>query len=254
MSIEQARTAVESGDIDTLQKLIAEDPQLVNKTTSDNPCTLLHTLCDYPAHRPRSRESAEILIRSGANVNARAKFEGKTDPGETPLHWAASSDDAEMIEVLLDSGAEIDIDGGVIANGTPLWEAVIFGMQNAAAKLIQHGATCNLMIAAGVGRLDLVEKFFDKEGNITDRAGVLPGWTEPSTCARLHRQCLRNGLPQWTPRNRQMVAEEKTGHQPQKSRWRNASGSSYGQKTPRSSGLVDGNWRETIREPVIPSH
>ena len=121
MSIEQARAAVESGDVHTLKKLIAEDPQLVNKTTADNPRTLLHTLCDYPAHRPRSRESAEILIRSGADVNTRAKFEGKTDPGETPLHWAASSDDAEMIEVLLDSGAEIDIDGGVIANGTPLW-------------------------------------------------------------------------------------------------------------------------------------
>lgn len=186
MSIEQARAAVESGDIDTLKKLIAEDPQLVNKTTADNPRTLLHTLCDYPAHRPRCRESAEILIRSGANVNARAKFEGKTDPGETPLHWAASSDDAEMIEVLLDSGAEIDIDGGNIANGTPLWEAVIFGMQNAATKLIQRGATCNLMIAAGVGRIDLVEKFFDKEGSITDRAGVLPGWTEP----RPERDCI----------------------------------------------------------------
>ena len=115
MSIEQARAAIESGDVHTLKKLIAKDPQLANKTTSDNPRTLLHTLCDYPAHRPRGRESAEILIRSGANVNARAKFEGKTDPGETPLHWAASSDDAEMIEILLDSGAEIDIDGGNIA-------------------------------------------------------------------------------------------------------------------------------------------
>ena len=77
MSIEQARAAVESGDIDTLKRLMAEDPQLANKTTADNPRTLLHTLCDYPAHRPRRRESAEILIRSGADVNARAKFEGK---------------------------------------------------------------------------------------------------------------------------------------------------------------------------------
>ena len=187
MSIEQARAAVESGDIDTLKKLIAEDPQLVNKTTADNPRTLLHTLCDYPAHRPRCRESAEILIRSGADVNARAKFEGKTDPGETPLHWAASSDDAEMIEVLLDSGAEIDIDGGIIANGTPLWEAVIFGMQNRSDKTdpargnLQPDDRC-----PGVGRLDLVEKFFDKKGNITDTAGVLPGWSEP----RPARDCI----------------------------------------------------------------
>lgn len=186
MSIERARAAIESGDVETLERLIAEDPQRVHQTTADNPRTLLHVLCDYPGHRPRSRLTAQILIRAGADVNARAKFEGKTDPGETPLHWAASSDDVAMIEVLLDSGAEIDIDGGVIANGTPLWEAVVFCMPNAAAKLIQRGATYNLMIAAGVGRLDLVAEFFDAKGEITDRAGVLPGWSTP----RPARDCI----------------------------------------------------------------
>lgn len=186
MSIERARVAIESGDVETLERLIAEDPQRVHQTTADNPRTLLHVLCDYPGHRPRSRLTAQILIRAGADVNARAKFEGKTDPGETPLHWAASSDDVAMIEVLLDSGAEIDIDGGVIANGTPLWEAVVFCMPNAAAKLIQRGATYNLMIAAGVGRLDLVAEFFDAKGDITDRAGVLPGWSTP----RPARDCI----------------------------------------------------------------
>ncbi len=106
MSIEQARAAVESGDIDTLKRLIAEDPQLVNKTTADNPRTLLHTLCDYPAHRPRYRESAEILIRSGADVNARAKFERKTDPGETPLDQAVDRKHTEVANWLMTIGAK----------------------------------------------------------------------------------------------------------------------------------------------------
>ena len=186
MSLKRAQVAVEAGDVETLKRLIAANPELVHRTTADNPRTLLHTLCDYPGHRPRSRLTAEILIRAGADVDARAKFEGKTDPGETPLHWAASSDDVEMIEVLLDNGAKIDIDGGVIANGTPLWEAVVFCMPNAAARLIQRGATYNLMIAAGVGRLDLVAEFFDAQGEITDRAGTLPGWSTP----RPARDCI----------------------------------------------------------------
>ena len=179
MSIEQARAVVESGDVEVLQQLLAEDPKLVKKTTPDNPRTLLHTLCDFPAHRLRRVETAQILIDAGADVNARVVFKDKPGPGETPLHWSASSDDVELIDALVDGGADVDIDGGIIANGTPLWEAVVFCMQGAAHKLIERGATYNLMIAAGVGRLDLVETFFNPAGQVTPEAGVLPGWTKP---------------------------------------------------------------------------
>jgi len=181
MSLDKARIAVETGDIESLKKLLEKDPDLVNEVSADKPRTLLHTLCDFPGHRPRCRDTIELLIHAGADINARAKFEGKTDPGETPLHWAASSDDVPMIEALLDAGAEIDIDGGIIANGTPLWEAVVFCNRHAAAKLIDRGATCNLIIAAGVGRLDLVQAYFDKEGKLKANAGALPGWRKPRT-------------------------------------------------------------------------
>jgi len=179
MSIELARAAVESGDVEALQQLLAQDPKLVSKTTLDNPRTLLHTLADFPGHRIRRDETANVLIEAGANVNARALFKGKSTPGETPLHWAASSDDVVLIDALIDGGADIDIDGAIIANGTPLWEAVVFCMQGAAHKLIERGATYNLMIAAGVGRLNLVETFFNAAGQVTAQAGVLPGWSKP---------------------------------------------------------------------------
>jgi len=35
------------------------------------------------------------------------------------LHWAASSDDVGLVEILLELGADIDATGGVIAGGTP---------------------------------------------------------------------------------------------------------------------------------------
>ena len=178
-ALEQARSAIESGDVEALKALLHLDPDLVNKRSTDNPRTLLHTLCDSPGHRPDGKAMARLLIEAGADVDARAPFEGKMEPGETPLHWAASNDDAEMVQVLLDAGAEIDIDWGIIANSTPLHEAIVFCCLNAAETLVKRGASSNLMIAGALGRRDLAEAYFDAEGNVTPDAGALPCWPEP---------------------------------------------------------------------------
>jgi ankyrin repeat protein len=62
-------------------------------------------------------------------------------PGtETPLHWAASSDDIEALDALVDAGADVDAPGAVIAGGTPLDDAVAFGQWEAARRLVHPGA------------------------------------------------------------------------------------------------------------------
>ncbi len=177
--IDQAREAIKQSDIDKLKALIESHPDLPNQRSEDNDRTLLHTITDYPGQNPQGVEMARLLIEAGADVNARFQHESIESVKETPLHWAASSDDLELIELLLDAGATIDIDGGVVSNGTPLWDAIIFRRVNAANLLIDRGSAVNLMIAAGAGRRDLIEQFFDEEGNVTKSAGELPCWAEP---------------------------------------------------------------------------
>jgi ankyrin repeat protein len=66
--------------------------------------TLLHAATDWPGHYPRNVETVTLLLRAGAEVDAR--FAGPHT--ETPLHWAASSDDVEVLDALLDADADIE--------------------------------------------------------------------------------------------------------------------------------------------------
>ncbi len=114
---------------------------------------------DWPGHFPNGPEAVAALIEAGAHVGAR--FTGPHT--ETPLHWAASSDDVAVLDALLDAGADIEAGGGVIGNGTPLADAVAFDQWNAARRLVDRGAQPNLWQAAGLGLMDRVEAFFVPE-------------------------------------------------------------------------------------------
>jgi len=80
--------------------------------------------------------------------------------GETPLHWAASSDDIEVLDTLLDVGADMEASGAVIAGGTPLDDAVAFGQWKAARRLVERGAAFTLWHTAALGLLDDMEAYF----------------------------------------------------------------------------------------------
>ena len=69
------------------------------------------------ATSPTAPATVALLVEAGAEVNARF---GGGSHDETPLHWAASSDDVEVLDALLDLGADIEAPGAVIAGGTPL--------------------------------------------------------------------------------------------------------------------------------------
>jgi ankyrin repeat protein len=146
--------AIQAGQLDLLQRLLNENPNLANERIG--PRTLLHIATDYPGHFPNGPAIVALLISRGADVNAR--FTGSHT--ESPLHWAASCDDVAVIDVLLDHGADIEANGAVIRGGTPLADAVAFGQWNAARRLIERGAEANLWQAAALGLMDRVEQFF----------------------------------------------------------------------------------------------
>jgi hypothetical protein len=160
--------AIRIGDVDGLRRLLAESPLLAQARivghANGSPCemsrTLLHVATDWPGHFPRVKESVAVLLAAGADVNAR--FAGGPHT-ETPLHWAASCDDVEVLDLLLDRGADIEASGGVIADGTPIADATAFGQWNAARRLIERGAKTNLWQSATLGLMDRVETCFAAE-------------------------------------------------------------------------------------------
>lgn len=118
--------------------------------------TLLHIATDWPGHYPNNAAAVSALIEAGAEVNA--QFSGAHR--ETPLHWAASCDDVEVLDLLLDAGADIEAPGAVIAGGTPLDDAVAFAQWRAAQRLVERGAQPALWHAAALGLLDALEAHF----------------------------------------------------------------------------------------------
>jgi len=156
-----ATSAVQSGDLDTLSSLLTENPGLATARIGDETMSrsLLHAATDWPGHFPNNPATVALLLEAGAEVDAR--FAGPHS--ETALHWAASSDDVEVLDALLDAGADIEAPGGVIANGTPLADAVAFGQWRAAVRLVERGAEANLWQAAALGLLERVEDHFGED-------------------------------------------------------------------------------------------
>ena len=142
--------AVRTGDLPTLARLLAENPELASTPLPGHGGrTLLHVVTDWPGHFPNSAATIRLLVEAGADVNA-ASGGGHA---ETPLHWAASSDDIEALDALLDAGADINAPGAVIGGGTPLADATAFGQWQAAHRLVERGARTTLWESAALGLL-----------------------------------------------------------------------------------------------------
>ena len=194
--------AIQTGDQERLARLLATHPGLATARLGDDRLggttrTLLHAATDWPGHFPNGPATVALLVEAGAEVNARF---GGANHDETPLHWAASSDDVEVLDALVDLGADIEAPGAVIAGGTPLTDARAFGQWRAAHRLVERGARTTIDDAATLGLQDRLEGYF---------AGTAPAPDEVSrafwgACHGGQRRCAeylleRGADPNWVP-------------------------------------------------------
>jgi hypothetical protein len=146
---------IRAGDVDTLRQLLHDDPELVSARfigrlgKEGGWRTALHMVTDWPGYFPKGPEIVRLLVGMGADPNIDT---GGGAP-ETPLHWAASSDDADVAAALIAGGADLEVPGGSI--GTPLDNAVGYGCWHVARLLVANGArVTRAWHAAALGMLD----------------------------------------------------------------------------------------------------
>jgi ankyrin repeat protein len=155
--------AIRAGNVEALERLLTEHEELATARLVDPACgderTPLHVLTDWPGHVPNGRAVVAALVAAGADVDA--AFGGAH--AERPLHWAASSDDVDVLDALVEAGASIEASGSVIDGESPLSDAVAFGQWRAARRLVELGAGANLWQAAALGLADRLERLLEDD-------------------------------------------------------------------------------------------
>jgi uncharacterized protein len=157
--------AIQAGEVTGLQRLLGADPSLSKIRIRDAhgaERTLLHVAADWPGHFPNGPAVVATLIAAGADVNARATHPTSPEITETPLHWAASSDDVAVLDALLDGGADIEAPGAVFTGGPAMSDAVVFAQWKCARRLLERGATTTIWQSAALGLLDRVQRACDE--------------------------------------------------------------------------------------------
>jgi len=178
---ETAADAICNGDVKTLKRLLAEQPQLIHsRSTREHKATLLHYVSangveGYRQKTPKNIvEIAKVLLNGGADVNAEADVYGggATTLGlvATSVHPFRAGVQNPLMQVLLDHGADIDHETSAGNHHSAVTGCLANGRGEAAVFLADRGARLDLESAAGVGRLDVVKGFFNADGSLKRKA------------------------------------------------------------------------------------
>lgn len=164
---ERAADAIVSGDEATLKSLLRAHPDLVRaRSARHHHATLLHYVSangveDFRQKTPKNIVSiARLLLDAGAEVDATSDSYGGGDTTlgltATSIHPYKAGVLEPLIDLLVQRGANVNPPNGSIV------QACLANDRPRGAELMaERGVRLDLEAAAGVGRLDLVERLFD---------------------------------------------------------------------------------------------
>ena len=131
--------AAERGDLAAVQ-IELNNGEKVNAKDMDN-WTPLHI-----AVRFKHQELVELLIASGANVNAQGGWQKAA-----PLHWASSAGHMKIVELLIANGANVNAKAK--NGGTPLDWAKVEGKQQVADFIFKQGGKTEEQLKKNIVKL-----------------------------------------------------------------------------------------------------
>ena len=117
------------------------------------------------------------LLDSGIDPNKRPVPEGIPLEGAYPLHLAIVKGNNEIVQILLASGAQLDLEAKNKDEATPLHWAAFFGQTDMVSLLIQSGAPMNVLDANNNTPLDAAVYVWkvskDDEGKSNHMKGII---------------------------------------------------------------------------------
>lgn len=159
-----------TGRLEDLKTRLEKDPGLAHRTNAGGE-TLLHIAARQWPKLANGAKIARVLLDAGADVNA-----GDRD-GMRPITGATG--DIELTRALLEAGAKTAIYSEGHMNMSPAEVCLYYGLTDEARLLVDHGASVDLRVAAGIGDADRVRGYLDDSGAFRDDCVGLPGQPGP---------------------------------------------------------------------------
>jgi ankyrin repeat protein len=149
--------AAKDGRADELDALLARHPDKLAITGSQWNRPLLHI-----AAGEGHLACVNVLLRRGFDIATRDRLDNAT-----ALHWAAQYGTVEVVQRLVEAGADIDGEGDAHEIGVIGWATCFRSVRReAAGYLLSRGAKPTIFSAVALNRADLVRALVQQDGKL----------------------------------------------------------------------------------------